>query len=109
MRCSNRHSFGAVNRGATTYGNQPITAAASVERGGSPHGCFSRVGRRLVEHCNLKARKLVQRFLQNTGCFYPTIRHDQRLGDTCPLTLRFKQFDGAKIKLNLRDVVNKGH
>ena len=109
MRRGNRHALGAVNRRAAAHRDQAVAAAGLVQRGSGAHGSFGGVGRGLVKHRHRHARQGVQGFLQNAGRLDAGVGHDQRPGDADALAFLPEQLDGAKLELDLGDVVNEGH
>ncbi len=105
----NGHAFGAVNGTATAHGNQSIAAMLLVQLRRCTHGGFGGVAGRGVEHGDGQATQRIQRFLQHTCGFDTGIGHHQRMGDAHALALLRQQAHGAKVELNLRDVVDKSH
>ena len=86
----NRDAFGAVNRRATTHGDQAIAVAGFERRHPCAHGRLGRVGGRLIKHGHRHARQVVQRLLQDASSLHARIGHDQRSCDTDSLALLFQ-------------------
>jgi hypothetical protein len=76
---------------------------------GGAHRRFGGVRGRLVEH---RVRDVAQRgkgFVQDACGAHARIGDDQRLAHANALALGAQERDGAKVQVDLGDVVDKGH
>ena len=105
----NRYALGTVNRAAPAHGDQPVAALLLVELGGRAHGGLGGVAGCGIKDGHGHIAQGIQCFLQHACCFDASIGHHQGVGDAHALALLRQQAHGAKVELNLRDVVDKSH
>jgi hypothetical protein len=109
VRGGNGHALGAVDGRAAAHGDQAVAALRVVDRHGGAHGGFGGVGGGLVIHGHGQAGQGVQRLLQDAGGLDAGVGHDQRAADAHALALGGQQVDGAKVDLDLGQVVDECH
>ena len=109
MRGGNRNALGTVNGRTTSHRHQPVTPAGVVQLCGRAHCCFGRVAGCLVKHGHRQSRQSVERFLQYASRAHSGIGDHQRACDANARAFLCKQLHGAKVKLDLGEVVDGCH
>ena len=109
VRGGNGHALGAVDGAAAAYGNQAVAALGFVDFSGCTHGRFRGVAGGLVKHRVGQVAQCIQGFLQNACCLHAGVGHDQGLADAHACAFLAQQLDGAKVELDLGDVIDKSH
>ena len=105
----NGHALGAIDGRAAAHRDQAVAAVGLVRGSRRTNGRLGRVGGGLVKHRNRQVGQGVEGFLQHACCFDACVGDDQGFADAHTLAFGLKQLHGAKVDLDLGDVVDERH